>query len=103
MGTPLPAFIEGISKVTQRHHIEKIKLTLRAPTFDTKITVYQDAEDSWASAKETFIEKLREAKAEARARRQTENVTIKILVEPFYEEGMLPSGGIDEDVEEFDF
>ena len=103
MGTPLPAFIEGISKVTQRHHIEKIKLTLRAPTFDTKITVYQDAEDSWASAKETFIEKLREAKAEARARRQTENVTFKILVEPFYEEGMLPSGGIDEDVEEFDF
>ncbi|PMD36850.1 hypothetical protein L207DRAFT_569010 [Hyaloscypha variabilis F] len=103
MGTPLPAFIEGISKVTQRRHIEKIKLTLRAPTFDTKITVYQDAEDSWASAKETFIEKLKEAKAEARARRQTENVTFKILVEPFYEEGVLPSGGIDEDEEEFDF
>ncbi len=103
MGTPLPVFLEGISKVTQRRHIEKIKLTLRAPTFDTKITVYQDAEDSWASAKETFIEKLREAKAEARARRQTENVTFKILVEPFYEEGVLPSGGIDEDEEEFDF
>lgn len=103
MGTPLPAFIEGISKVTQRRHIEKIKLTLRAPTFDTKITVYHDADDSWASAKETFIEKLREAKAEARGRRQTENLTFKILVEPFYEEGMLPSGGIDEDEEEYDF
>ena len=103
MGTPLPAFIEGISKVTQRRHIEKIKLTLRAPTFDTKVTVYQDAEDSWAAAKETFIEKLREAKAEARARRQTENLTFKILVEPFYEEDMLLGGAIDEDEEEYDF
>ncbi|TVY43388.1 hypothetical protein LSUB1_G003338 [Lachnellula subtilissima] len=103
MGTPLPAFIEGISKFTQRCHIEKIKLTLRAPTFDTKITVFKDAEDSWASAKETFIEKLKEAKLEARARRQMENVTFKILVEPFYEEGTFPSGSIDEFEEEFDF
>ena len=103
MGTPLPTFIEGISRLTQRSHIEKIKLTLRAPTFDTKITVFKDAEDSWASAKETFIEKLKEAKAEARARRQLEQVSFKILVEPFYEEGFLPSGSMDEDEEEFDF
>ncbi|KAF4626424.1 hypothetical protein G7Y89_g11735 [Cudoniella acicularis] len=103
MGTPLPTFIEGISKVTQRSHIEKIKLTLRAPNFDTKITVFKDAEDSWASAKETFIEKLKEAKAEARAKRQMEQLTFKILVEPFYEEGMLPSRCDDEYEDEFDF
>jgi len=103
MGTPLPTFIEGISKVTQRGHIEKIKLTLRAPTFDTKITVFKDAEDSWASAKETFIEKLKEAKVEARAKRNLEPVAFKILVEPFYEEGSLQSGSIDEDEEEFEF
>jgi hypothetical protein len=48
------------------------------------------------------VEKLKEAKAEARARRQ-EQVSFKILVEPFYEEGFLPSGSVDEDEEEFEF
>lgn len=103
LGTPLPAFIEGISKITQRNNIEKVKLTLRAPTFDTKITVFKDAEDSWASAKETFVEKVKEAKAEARAKRQVEQPSFKILIEPFYEEAMPPSGTTDEDEEELDF
>lgn len=103
MGTPLPAFIEGLSKFTQRSHIEKVKLTLRAPTFDTKITVFNDAEDSWASAKETFIEKLKEARVEARAKRQIEHGTFKILVEPFYEESALPSGSLDDYEDEFEF
>jgi len=102
-GTPLSTFIEGVSKVTQRGHIEKIKLTLRAPTFDTKITVFKDAEDSWESAKETFVEKLRESKAEARARRQSESLNFKILVEPCYEEGSFFSESVHEDEDEFEF
>jgi hypothetical protein len=102
-GTALPAFIEGISKVTQRDHIEKIKLTLRTSEAATKITVFKDAEDMWASAKETFAEKLKEAKAHAKARRQSEPMNFKILVEPLYDESMLPAGSIDDDDEEFEF
>jgi hypothetical protein len=102
-GTPLPAFIAGISQVTQRQNIEKVKLTLRTPMSDTKITVFKDAEDSWASAKETFVEKLKEARLEAKARRHNESLSCKILVEPFYEQSMLPSGSLDEDDEEFEF
>jgi hypothetical protein len=102
-GTPLSAFIAGISQVTQRQHIEKVKLTLRTPMSDTKITVFKDAEDSWTSAKDTFVEKLKEARLEARARRQNDSLSCKILVEPFYEQNMLPSGSFDEDDEEFEF
>jgi len=69
---------------------------------DTKITIFKDAEDSWASAKEIFVEKLKEARLEARARRQNESLNCKILVEPFYEQSILPSGSLDEDDEEFD-
>ena len=44
-GHSLSAFISGISQVTQRDQIEKIKLTLRTATSDTKITVFKDEED----------------------------------------------------------
>jgi hypothetical protein len=70
---------------------------------DTKITVFKDAEVSWTSAKDTFVEKLKEARLEARARRQNDSLSCKILVEPFYEQNMLPSGSFDEDDEEFEF
>ena len=88
--------------MTQRHQIEKIKLTLRTATSDTKITVFKDEEDSWVSAREAIIEKIKEAKSEARARRQNEMANIKILVEPFYEQSLLPSGVVDEDEEDFE-
>jgi len=105
MGTTLSAFISGISTITSRDRIEKVKLTLRAPTFDTKITVFKDAEESWASAKETFTEKLKEARAEARARRQLVDSVpaFKILIEPFYEEGVVFGGVEEEEEEDFDF
>ena len=102
LGSTLSVFIDGISNVTQRNNIEKIKLTLRTPTSDTKITVFRDGEDSWISAKEAFIEKLKEASAAAKARR-LDGVNCKILVEPFYEQVVLPSSGVEEDDVEFDF
>jgi hypothetical protein len=101
-GHSLSTFISGISQVTQRNQIEKIKLTLRTATSDTKITVFKDEEDSWVSAREAIIEKIKEAKSEARARRQNEMANIKILVEPFYEQSLLPSGVLDEDEEDFE-
>jgi hypothetical protein len=101
-GHSLSTFLSGISQVTQRHQIEKIKLTLRTATSDTKITVFKDEEDSWVSAREAIIEKIKEAKSEARARRQNEMANIKILVEPFYEQSLLPSGVVDEDEEDFE-
>jgi hypothetical protein len=78
-GHSLSTFLSGISQVTQRNQIEKIKLTLRTTTSDTKITVFKDEEDSWVSAREAIIEKIKEAKSEARARRQNEMANIKIL------------------------
>ena len=102
-GTQLSDFLEGVSKVTQRDHIEKVKLTLRTPTFDTKITVFKDADDSWISAKERFLEKLKEARAEARAKRPNEPANFEILVEPFYEQNAELSSKFDEDEEEFEF
>jgi hypothetical protein len=101
-GHSLTTFISGISQVTQRNQIEKIKLTLRTTSSDTKITVSKDEEDSWVSAREAIIEKIKEAKGEARARRQNEMANIKILVEPFYEQSLLPSGVVDEDEEDFE-
>jgi hypothetical protein len=101
-GHSLSTFISGISQVTQRNQIEKIKLTLRTATSDTKITVFKDEEDSWVSAREAIVEKIKEAKSEARARRQNEMANIKILVEPFYEQSLLPSGAVDEDEEDFE-
>ena len=103
LGTQLSDFLEEVSKVTQRNHIEKLKLTLRTPTFDTKITVFKDADDSWISAKEIFVEKLKEARAEAKAKRPNEPASYKILIEPFYEEGPEINSKVNEDDEEFDF
>ena len=102
-GTKLSDFLKDLSKVTQRNHIEKVKLTLRTPTSDTKITVLKDAEDSWISAKAKFVDKLKEARAEAKANRPNETASFEILVEPFYEEGVMMTSNADEDDEEFDF
>jgi hypothetical protein len=57
--------------------IELIKLTLRTPIVDTKITVLKGDDDAWESAKAVFLEKLKENKRDTRA-----NTTI--LVQPFY-------------------
>lgn len=102
MGTTLATFFEGVFSVTQRDRIEKIKLTLHCPKFDTKITVFKDADDAWASAKETFTEKVREAKAEARVKRQADQ-PFKILIEPLYEEGSLPTGNLEDEEDDFEF
>jgi hypothetical protein len=102
-GTPLAAFIDGVSKVTGRSNIEKLKLTLQTPFRDTILTVHKDAEESWLTANETFLEKLKQARAEAKTRRPFEPANYKILVEPFYEQGALFSSGSDEDDEDIMF
>ena len=102
-GSNLAGFLEDLSKATQRNHVEKVKLTLRTPTFDTKITVLRDAEDSWISAKAKFVEKLKEARADAKASRPNETANFEILVEPFYEEAAMMASNVDEDDEEFEF
>lgn len=103
MGTSLATFIEGISQATQQSHIEKIKLTLRGPTSQTRITVSKDEEDVWAAANRTFLEKLREAKLLARAKGQSEQMQFKILIEPIYAEVVLPNNFVDSFEDEFDF
>jgi hypothetical protein len=102
-GTQLLDFLEGISKVTQRDRIEKVKLTLRTPTFDTKLTVYKDAEDSWVAAKQKFVEKLKEAMAEAKIKRPNEPANYEIFVEPFYEQNVETSSKLEEDLAELEF
>ena len=101
-GTPLSVFIEELSQVTGRSHIDRLKLTLRTPTQDTKVTVVRGAEDSWESAKKRFVEKLKETTAEAK-RLQNESATFEILVEPFYEQNVALQKSIDEVEDEFEF
>jgi hypothetical protein len=95
--------LEDVSNATQRDHIEKLKLTLQTPTFDTRITVFSGDEDNWALAKKTFVEKLKEATIKAKSRRTNEPASFKIFIEPFYEESSLKPSNVDEDDEEFDF
>ena len=88
LGPTLLAFIEGISKVKQLGHIEKIKLTLRTMVVsairDSIITVFQGDEDLWNFAKDAFKDKMREAMTEAKA--SNSRASFRILVEPFYEQ-----------------
>jgi len=107
-GTPLPVFIEELTKVTGGSHIERLKLTLRTPTQDTKVTVIRGAEDSWESAKKRFVEKLKETKAEAKrleneTGQKNETASIEIFIEPFYEQNTAVQNSVDEDEDEFEF
>ena len=80
LGTSLSSFISGISQMTQRSDVKRIKLTLKTPSWNTIITVPIDAEDVWGLAKETFKEALQEAKREAEGKMRD----CKILIEPLY-------------------
>ena len=105
-GTPLSAFIEGISKFTQRPNIEKLKLTLTTPSSDTKITICEGAEGLWESTKKKFVQKLKEARAEAKAgpnKTASYDISYDIMVEPFYEQGDFLTSNVDEEDEDFDF
>jgi hypothetical protein len=88
LGSTLLAFVEGVSKVKQLCHIEKIKLTLRTMVTsvirDTIITVFQGDEDLWNFAKDAFKDKMKEAMTEAKA--NNVRARLRILVEPFYEQ-----------------
>ena len=81
-GLLLADFLDGIAKVTQRSHIEKIKLTLRIPFSNTILTAHGDAEDAWTMAEATFAERLKESRAEAQTRRANDSGGYKILIEP---------------------
>jgi hypothetical protein len=102
-GLLLADFLDGITKVTQRGHIEKIKLTLRTPFSNTILTVYVDGEDAWTTAKATFAEKLKDSRAEARASRVDDSGGYKILIEPFYEQVIMTAGGAEADDDVFDY
>lgn len=103
-GLLLAEFLDGIAKVTQRgQHIEKVKLTLRTPFSNTILTVHGDAEDAWTTAKAAFAEKLKESRAEARARRVDDGGGYKILIEPFYEQVITLAGGAEADDDVFDY
>jgi hypothetical protein len=103
-GLLLAEFLDGIAKVTQRgQHIEKVKLTLRTPFSNTILTVHGDAEDAWTTAKAAFAEKLKESRAEVRARRVDDGGGYKILIEPFYEQVITPAGGAEADDDVFDY
>jgi hypothetical protein len=102
-GLLLANFLDRITKVAQRGHIEKIKLRLRTPFSNTILTVYGDVEDAWATAKATFAEKLKESRAEARAKRVDDSGGYKILIEPFYEQVIMTGGGAETDDDVFDY
>jgi hypothetical protein len=75
-------FISGMSEMAQVVDIELVKLTLRTPTADTKITVLKGDDDAWESGKAVFLEKLKENKRDTRA-------NTKILVQPFHKVSRL--------------
>ena len=102
-GLLLAEFLDGITQVTQQGHIEKIKLTLRTPFSNTILTVYGDAEDAWTTAKATFAEKLKESRAEARARRIDDSRGYRILIEPFYEQVITIGDVAEADDDMFDY
>lgn len=60
-GHSLSTFLDSLSSLTSRpvESIERIKLTLRTPVSDTKITVGREAEESWGAAMKGFRERLR--------------------------------------------
>ncbi|KAH8597455.1 hypothetical protein B0O99DRAFT_617516 [Bisporella sp. PMI_857] len=101
-GTALPVFIQELSQVTGRSHIEKMKLTLQTPLKDIKVTVLKDAEDQWQSAKEEFVKKIKEAIVEAK-KRSNEAVSFKVLIEPIFDENAALSSTLVEDEIEIDF
>lgn len=85
-GTSLSDFIAGVAKETQRNGIERVELTLKTATSDTKVPVYKEDEDSWLVAKRNFTERLKEARAKANLTGLGEIAAPDIYVEPFYEQ-----------------
>ena len=103
-GVSLATFISGITQVTRRSHIDKIKLTLRTPVSSTILTVHADAEDAWTTAKATFAEKLKESRAEARARSVDDAGVYQIFIEPSYVLPVTTGGAAEADDDDvFDY
>ena len=101
-GTPLSTFIQELSEVTGKSNIEKMKLTLRTPLKDTKVTVLKDADDQWESAKQDFATNLKEALVEARNNSQM-GTAFKILIEPIYNQNTTSFGASSGDEYDIDF
>jgi len=101
-GTPLSTFIQELSEVTGKSNIEKMKLTLRTPLKDTKVTVLKDADDQWESAKQDFAINLKEAVVEARNNSQM-GTAFKILIEPIYNQNTTSFGASSGDEYDIEF
>lgn len=99
-GTSLSDFIAGVAKETQRNRTERVELTLKTATSDTKIPVYKEDEESWLLAKRKFTERLKEARAKAKLMGLGEIAAPEIHVEPFYEQVV---DMVEDEEEEFDF
>jgi hypothetical protein len=83
-GTSLSEFIAGVAKATQRDCIEKLDLTLKTSTSDTKVPVARDDEGSWLIAKKLFTERLKAARTKSKSKGLNDDVNPEIYVEPFY-------------------
>ena len=64
--------------MTQRSDVEKIKLTLSTPIWNTVIIISKGAEDIWELAKKTFTAELEEGRAKWKGKMRD----CKILIEP---------------------
>jgi hypothetical protein len=83
-GASLSEFIAGVAKATQRDCIEKLDLTLKTSTSDTKVPVARDDEGSWLIAKKLFTERLKAARTKSKSKGLNDDVNPEIYVEPFY-------------------
>jgi hypothetical protein len=83
-GASLSEFIACVAKATQRGCIEKLDLTLKTSTSDTKVPVARDDEGSWHIAKKLFTERLKAARTKCKSKGLNGDVNPEIYVEPFY-------------------
>jgi hypothetical protein len=91
LGRSLSSFLEELAHVNQQsqQQLKHLKLTLPLPLSDTKITIRRDYEDLWSLAKELFIEKIKEARAQPTAAKQKgSQAAFQIYTEPIYEDNI---------------
>jgi len=96
--------LEGVTKVTHRSHIEKIKFVLWTPVCRTIIpvdVVNTEAESVWINIKACFVDGLKEARGKVREQGIDGSSGYKIDIELFFKELITTSNS--EEVDDYVF